>query len=105
MVAWASLITTAVAPASYSPATAAFTSEVSMARNRCHCSVPGCTSAGHVTPVAPSMSAEITIFMTVSLPVIVPGRGRLRRCATGPRGHWCALWHMPSQPNDGEAGT
>src|ERR1022692_3533378 len=57
-------MTTAVAPPSKHPATAALTSEVNIRRQRCHCYVPGSTSAGQVTPVAPSMSAEIRILMT-----------------------------------------
>ena len=65
MVACASLISTPVARASQKPATAAFTSEVNIRRKRCHCSLPGRTSAGQVTPVAPSMSAEIKILMIV----------------------------------------
>lgn len=67
MVACASLTTTVSAPPSKKPATAPLTSEVNIARQRCHCSVPGSQSAGQVTPVAPSMSAEIRIFMPATL--------------------------------------
>src|SRR5580658_9778444 len=67
IVEWASLITTVSAPASRNPTTAALTSEVNMRRHRCHSSVPGSTSAGQVTPVAPSISAEIKIFIVVRL--------------------------------------
>ena len=38
-------------------------------RKRCHCSVPGWQSAGQVTPVAPSMSAEMRIFTAACLPL------------------------------------
>ncbi len=67
MVACASLTRASSAPPSKKPAIAAFTSEVNMRRQRCHCSVPGSTSAGQVTPVAPSMSAEMRILMRASL--------------------------------------
>ena len=67
MVACASLTRTSSAPPSNRPPMAALTSEVNMRRQRCHCSVPGSTSAGQVTPVAPSMSAEMRIFMRCSL--------------------------------------
>src|SRR5215207_2456048 len=63
MVACASLTSTSSAPPSRNPVMAPLTSEVNIARHRCHCSVPGSTSAGHVPPVAPSMSAETRIFM------------------------------------------
>src|SRR5918994_6704042 len=63
MVACASLTSTSSAPPSRNPVMAPLTSEVNIARHRCHCSVPGSTSAGQVTPVAPSMSAETRIFM------------------------------------------
>lgn len=63
MVQWASLMRTSSAPPSKKPSTAALTSEVNIDRHRSHCGVPGSTSAGQVTPVAPSMSALMRIFM------------------------------------------
>src|SRR5690606_23594867 len=44
------------------PAMAALTSDVNIGRHRCHSGAPGSQSAGQVTPVAPSMSAEMRIF-------------------------------------------
>ncbi len=67
MVQWASLISTWSAPPSKKPCTAALTSEVNMDRQRSHWGVPGSTSAGQVTPVAPSMSALMRIFMRDTL--------------------------------------
>ena len=64
----ASLMSTSSAPPSKNPSTAAFTSEVNIARQRSHWGVPGSTSAGQVTPVAPSMSALMRIFMRTTLP-------------------------------------
>lgn len=63
MLQCASLTSTSSAPPSKKPSTAAFTSEVNIDRHRSHCGVPGSTSAGQVTPVAPSMSALMRIFM------------------------------------------
>src|ERR1044072_4205845 len=57
----ASFTSTSLAPPANRPSTHAFTSPVNIFRNRCHCSVPTSTSAVQLTPVAPSMSAEIMI--------------------------------------------
>src|SRR5690606_33120636 len=62
MVACASFTSTSVAPPSNNPAMAALTSDVNIGRHRCHSGAPGSQSAGQVTPVAPSMSAEMRIF-------------------------------------------
>ncbi|MGX1273284.1 hypothetical protein RKD18_006478 [Streptomyces phaeoluteigriseus] len=67
IVQWASLISTSSAPPSKNPRTAALTSEVKNSRHRSHCGVPGSTSAGQVTPVAPSMSALIRIFIPTTV--------------------------------------
>jgi len=67
MVEWASLMRTSSAPPSRKPRTAAFTSEVNIDRQRSHSGVPGSTSAGQVTPVAPSMSALMRIFTMLQL--------------------------------------
>ena len=69
----ASLTRTSSAPPSKKPRAAAFTSEVNRERQRSHCGVPGSTSAGQVTPVAPSMSALTRIFRVKGGPVTFGG--------------------------------
>ncbi|GAA2450661.1 hypothetical protein GCM10010405_37880 [Streptomyces macrosporus] len=76
MLQCASLISTSSAPPAKNPATAAFTSEVNIGRQRSHWGVPGSTSAGQVTPVAPSMSALIKIFVMARHVTRRPGEGK-----------------------------
>src|SRR5690606_16286323 len=91
MVAWASLTRTSVAPPEWNPAMAALTSEVNIDRQRCHCSVPGSTSAGQVTPVAPSMSAEIRTLTGATL-------SRAPQGSPGPHGPRLVFPQLPSAP-------
>jgi hypothetical protein len=70
------LTSTSSVPAAKNPSMAAFTSEVNIRRQRCHCSVPGSTSVGQVTLVAPTISAEMSTLMEEACRA---GRARVER--------------------------